>query len=62
MVLKGEGSIQSFNGKNWVYIPKSVAEDSSFPFKKGDKVTIEIEEGKLIINHILNPLTQHGER
>lgn len=62
MVLKGEGSFQSFDGKNWFYIPKSVAEDSSFPFKKGDKVTIEIEEEKLVISHILNSLAQSGDR
>ena len=52
MVLKGEGSIQSIDGKTWVYIPKSVAEDSAFPFKKGDKVTIEIEDEKLIVKRV----------
>ena len=60
MVLKGEGSIQSIDGKTWVYIPKSVVEDSAFPFKKGDKVTIEIEEGKLVISNTLN-LVNMGE-
>lgn len=54
MVLKGEGSVQSWGGKTWVYIPKSVAEDSIFPFKKGDKVTIEIEEKELRIRVKVN--------
>jgi len=49
MVLKGEGSVQSVDGKTWIYIPKSLAEDSSFPFKKGDKVTIEIKEKEIVI-------------
>jgi positive regulator of sigma E activity len=31
-----------------------------FPFKKGDKVTIEIEEGKLVISNTLN-LVNMGE-
>lgn len=54
MVLKGMGSIQSVNGKTWIYIPKSVVEDSAFPFKKGDKAIIEINKDRLIIYHSKN--------
>lgn len=53
MVLKGEGSIQSVNGKTWIYISKSVVEDSAFPFKKRDKVVIEIKDEKLIISLLM---------
>jgi len=49
IVSKGEGSIQVVRGKTWIYVPKSLAEDSAFPFKKGDKVTIEIKEEGLIV-------------
>ena len=49
MVLKGEGSIQSVDGKTWIYIPKALAEDSAFPFEKGDKTIIEIKKDRLII-------------
>lgn len=49
IVSKGKGSIQVANGRTWIYIPKSVAEDSAFPFEKGDKASIEIRKGELII-------------
>lgn len=49
IVSKGKGSIQEFNGKTWIYVPKSLAQDTAFPFKKGDKITIEIKEEHLIV-------------
>jgi len=52
MVSKGEGSIQQFEGRTWIYIPKSIAENSSFPFEKGDKVLIEIKNGEVIVRAI----------
>lgn len=35
--------------KIFVYIPKEVAMDTSFPFKIGENVTVKIEGEKLII-------------
>ena len=35
--------------KIFIYIPKEVASDTSFPFKIGDHVTVKIEGKKLII-------------
>ena len=35
--------------KYFIYIPTSVAKDSAFPFKPGEKVIIRIEGNKLII-------------
>lgn len=52
MVSKGEGSIQKFEGRTWIYIPKSIAEDSAFPFIKGEKVRIEVNEGRIIISQL----------
>jgi len=52
MVSKGEGSIQQFDGRTWVYIPKAITENTSFPFEKGDKVLIEIKNGEIIVRVI----------
>lgn len=35
--------------KYFIYIPRYVAEDTAFPFKDGEDVTVTIENGKLII-------------
>lgn len=50
MALKGTGSIyQHVKGKMYVYIPAAVRDDSQFPFKPGDKVSVSIKNDKLII-------------
>jgi hypothetical protein len=35
--------------KFFIYIPTEVARDSSFPFKDGDRIEVEIKGDKLII-------------
>lgn len=35
--------------KFFIYIPTSVAKDSSFPFKPGERVVIRIQDNKLIV-------------
>ncbi|MEM2507254.1 MAG: hypothetical protein QXF61_09460 [Nitrososphaeria archaeon] len=56
MVLKATTKISgdSKGGKLRIYIPSMLALDSAFPFKKGDKVVIEIDNEKqsLIIRRI----------
>lgn len=50
MALKGKGSIyQHVKGKMYVYIPAVVRDDSAFPFKPGEKVTVNIDGNKLVI-------------
>jgi len=52
MVGEGKGKIVD-RGKKYrkifIYIPKEVAMDTSFPFKIGEDVTVRIEGKKLII-------------
>ena len=51
MALKGTGSIyQHVKGKMYVYIPATVRDDSMFPFKPGEKVTVTIKDKSLIID------------
>ncbi len=49
---QGKGKIVD-RGKNYrkifVYIPKEVSSDTSFPFKPGDDVIVKIEGKKLVI-------------
>jgi len=35
--------------KIFIYIPKEVSSDTSFPFKVGEDVTVKIEGGRLVI-------------
>ena len=35
--------------KFYIYIPTQVAKDGTFPFKEGDKVTVEVKGDTLII-------------
>ncbi|MDD5615231.1 MAG: hypothetical protein PHH85_03435 [Candidatus Methanoperedens sp.] len=35
--------------KFFIYVPTEVARDSLFPFNDGEKVTIRIDDGRLII-------------
>lgn len=49
MALQGKGTIyRHVKGKMYVYIPAAVRDDSQFPFKEGEKVTVSIK-GKSII-------------
>lgn len=50
MALQGKGSIyQHVKGKMYVYIPAIVRDDSTFPFKPGEKVTISINGDMLVV-------------
>ena len=50
MALQGKGSIyQHVKGKMYVYIPSAVRDDSQFPFKPGEKVNVNIDGNKLIV-------------
>ena len=50
MALQGKGTIyQHVKGKMYVYIPAIVRDDSMFPFKPGEKVTVSINGNKLIV-------------
>ena len=47
----------------WIYVPSSIAKDPSFPFKKPEKVKIELKNGKLIIskeNYLMELIHGHG--
>jgi CxxC motif-containing protein len=53
----GKGKVVDRGGKyskTFIYIPKEVASDTSFPFKKGEDVTVRIEGKKLIIEKLEN--------
>lgn len=52
MVRKGRGRVFS-SGKAktlFVSIPADVAVDSTFPFDEGEEVSVEIEDGRLVID------------
>lgn len=50
MALHGKGSIyQHVKGKMYIYIPASVRDDSQFPFKPGEKVSVSIDGGRVIV-------------
>jgi len=50
MALQGKGSIyQHVKGKMYVYIPATVRDDSTFPFKPGEKVTVSIDGDRLSV-------------
>ena len=50
MALQGKGTIyQHVKGKMYVYIPATVRDDSTFPFKPGEKVTVGINGNKLVV-------------
>jgi hypothetical protein len=50
MALRGKGSIyQHVKGKMYVYIPATIRDDSTFPFKPGEKVVVNIDGDKLIV-------------
>lgn len=52
MTAEGKGEIVERDKKYkkiFVYIPKEVSSDTSFPFKVGEDVTVRIEGKKLVI-------------
>jgi hypothetical protein len=53
MAREGKGKVVNRGGtkypKIFIYIPKSVAMDTSFPFKEGEDVIVRIEGDQLII-------------
>ena len=69
VLKKGKGKIvthKSGGGKyksTWIYIPKKLRENASFPFIENDELNIEIENGKLIVsklNKILESIRAFG--
>lgn len=53
MALQDKGSIyQHVKGKMFVYVPASVRDDSQFPFKPGEKVSVTIDNTKLVIEKL----------
>jgi ABC-type Mn2+/Zn2+ transport system ATPase subunit len=58
MVGEGRGKIVNKGReykKIFVYIPKEVAADTSFPFKIGEHVKIKINGKKLVIEKLKEP-------
>ena len=53
MTLKGKGTFyEHAKGRVVLYIPLDLRKDSTFPFKVGEHVRIEIKSGKLIMSKI----------
>ena len=52
MALKGRGKVYRFDGKCLIYVPKDVSVDSSFPFKEGEEVEIEIRENYILVRRV----------
>jgi len=61
-MLKGEGKFNIYGSKAIISIPSAVWRDSQYPFKKGEKVMINIAEGKLIIKKIEEHTSSMGEK
>ena len=51
-MLKGKGKFNVYGSKAIISIPSAIWRDSQYPFKKGEKVMINIAEEKLIIKKI----------
>lgn len=45
--------------KTWIYVPHSVATDSAFPFKKGEKVKVFIHGKAVIVRKIREAKSAH---
>ena len=60
-MLEGKGKFNVYGSKAIISIPSSVWKDSQYPFKKGEKVMINIAEGKLIIKKIEEHSSFAGE-
>ncbi len=53
MTLKGKGTFyEHAKGRVALYIPADLRKDSTFPFKVGEHVNIEIKNKKLIVSKI----------
>ena len=52
MVLQGETKIYRSNGRHSIYIPAGLVNDSAFPFTLKDKLQIQIEHNRIIIEKI----------
>lgn len=56
-MLKGTGKIMNrptktggkLYDKFFIYIPSDVSKDSAFPFEDGEKVSIRLKNGKLVV-------------
>ena len=60
MVSEGRGRLfRRKDGKYLIYLPKDLAEDSMFPFKKSDsvfvKVSFKLKDDKLLISKWVKP-------
>jgi hypothetical protein len=49
MVLEGETKIYKSNGRRSLYIPAGLINDSAFPFKNGEPLSIRVEGERVII-------------
>lgn len=52
MALEGQGRMLEYeNSRSMIYIPQAVRQDSQFPFKPGQELSVQIEpeEGRLVI-------------
>jgi hypothetical protein len=50
MARKGFGRIyEHTKGKFVLYLPAAVVKDSAFPFRKGNRVVVEIRVGGLVV-------------
>jgi hypothetical protein len=56
-MLKGVGKIVLTGGRKsrtyHIYIPPEIALDDSFPFRRGDKVELELKNGEIIVRQIM---------
>lgn len=53
MSLEGLGRIyEHAKGKITVYVPADVVKDSAFPFEVGERVTVRIDKGTLVVEPI----------
>jgi hypothetical protein len=46
---EAKSSILKYGNKVYIYVPFVVSSDSTFPFKKGQKVKVKITDDKLLI-------------
>ncbi len=60
-MLKGKGKFNVYGSKAIISIPSAIWRDSQYPFKKGEKVMINIAEEKLIIKKIEKHSSFAGE-
>jgi len=52
MVLQGETKIYTSGGRHSIYIPSRLVSDSAFPFVVGEKLTIRIENDRIIVEKV----------